>query len=57
MDKMKVFIVIEGFDYEGFTDPNKVFDSYEKASNYRNELLKENDFTGYHVDIYEMEVL
>ena len=54
---MKVFIVIEAFDYEGYSEPNAVFDSYEKASNYRNELLKEDDFPGFHVDIFEMDVV
>ena len=54
---LKVYIVIEGFDYEGFSSPNKVFDAYEKASTFRNELLKEDDFPGYHVDIIEMEVV
>ena len=51
---MKVFIVVEGFDYEGYSQPNAVFDSYDKAVEYKTELLDENvDYA----DIFEMEVL
>ena len=54
---MKVFLVIEGYDYEGYSEPNAIFDSYNKANQRRNELFDENSFSGYHVDIIEMEVL
>ena len=57
MGKMKVFLVIEGYDYEGYSEPNAIFDSYNKANQRRNELFDENSFPGYHVDIFEMEVL
>jgi hypothetical protein len=53
----KVYIVIEAFNYEGYSEPNAVFDSYEKAKERRSELEKENDFLGYNVEIFEMEIL
>ena len=53
----KVYLVLEGIDYEGYLEPNAVFDSMEKAKQRRSELEKENDFLGYNVEIFEMEIL
>jgi hypothetical protein len=53
---MKVYVVIEGFDSEGYSEPNKVFDSLEKAETFRKELYKEV-FPADYVDIIELELL
>ena len=53
----KVYLVLEGIDYEGYLEPNAVFDSMEKAKQRRSELEKENSFDYYSVEIFEMEIL
>ena len=53
----KVYIVIEGIDYEGYLQPNSVFNTMEKALIRKIELESENPEDYYSVEIFEMEVL
>lgn len=51
---MKVIVVCEGLDYEGWVDPLKVFKDMQKAIDFMDEYKKERkpDYMGY----FEMEV-
>jgi hypothetical protein len=43
----KVYIVLTGYDYEGYTDIVGVFDSYAKAAALADKLQKKADKAGF----------
>ena len=43
----KVYIVLTGYDYEGYTDIVGVFDSYDKAAALADKLQKKADKAGF----------
>ena len=53
----KVYLVLEGIDYEGYLEPNAVFDSMDKAVIHKSLLDKENPEDYYSVEIFEMDLL
>lgn len=63
---MKVYIVIQGYDYEGYNEPEAVFDTRDKAEKFIKETHPKvkphksnpNYFEGVsdYVSIYEKEV-
>ena len=53
---MKVYVVVEGVNYEGYLAPNSAFDSREAAEKRKAELLKEDDFLIDEVAIFELEL-
>jgi hypothetical protein len=54
--KMKVYVVIEGVQYEGST-VLKVFSSESKANEYMEELQKNCKYSSYYYEVEEHELV
>jgi hypothetical protein len=50
----KIFIISRDYDYDGYSEPLKAFDSEEKAKAYTAEKNKDNNH--YALEYYELEI-